>query len=238
MAVLRRKLHNRPASTRTALRPDRCWLPRCSASLACANNSPRVQRACGLDCPGQRGTSMAKSNTGLASTHSTPDSRRRCRRSPIRRRARSRRPLSVDRLRHRGRHVVALRGRRHSGAGEAADRTGRPGPIAEIGTFEGRFFIAMAHALEPGEKALGIDLFDWPNPEVIDRFEANCLKHGIEPAQKITWKTDSRTMKACRHPGQGRRREAAPVSHRRRAFARRADAGSRSRCRRHARRTA
>ena len=72
---------------------------------------------------------------------------------------------------------------------------GVSGPIAEIGTFEGRFFIALAHALEPGEKALGIDLFDWPNPEVIDRFEANCARHGVKPVQKITWKTDSRSMK-------------------------------------------
>jgi predicted O-methyltransferase YrrM len=71
---------------------------------------------------------------------------------------------------------------------------GITGPIAEIGTFEGRFFIAMAHALAPGETALGIDLFDWPNAQVIERFEANCLKHGVKPAQKITWKTDSRTM--------------------------------------------
>lgn len=72
---------------------------------------------------------------------------------------------------------------------------GIKGPIAEIGTFEGRFFIALAHALQPGEMALGIDLFDWPNPEVIDRFEANCAKHGIEADRRITWKTDSRTMK-------------------------------------------
>lgn len=72
---------------------------------------------------------------------------------------------------------------------------GISGPVAEIGTFEGRFFIALAHALKPGEIALGIDLFDWPNPEVLDRFEANCLKHGIDPARKVTWKTDSRTMK-------------------------------------------
>lgn len=72
---------------------------------------------------------------------------------------------------------------------------GISGPIAEIGTFEGRFFIALAHALKPGEIALGIDLFDWPNPQVLDRFEANCLKHGINPARKVTWKTDSRTMK-------------------------------------------
>jgi predicted O-methyltransferase YrrM len=72
---------------------------------------------------------------------------------------------------------------------------GVKGPIAEIGTFEGRFFIALAHALQPDEIALGIDLFDWPNPEVKDRFEANCLKYGIAADRRITWKTDSRTMK-------------------------------------------
>jgi predicted O-methyltransferase YrrM len=69
------------------------------------------------------------------------------------------------------------------------------GPVAEIGTFEGRFFIAMAHALAPGEKALGIDLFDWPNPEIIDRFEANCARHGVPADRRITWRADSRTMK-------------------------------------------
>ena len=68
------------------------------------------------------------------------------------------------------------------------------GPIAEIGTFEGRFFIALGHALAPGEVALGIDLFDWPNPEVLGRFEANCVKHGLDANRRITWKTDSRTM--------------------------------------------
>jgi predicted O-methyltransferase YrrM len=68
------------------------------------------------------------------------------------------------------------------------------GPVVEVGPFEGRFFIALAHALAPGEKALGIDLFDWPDPAVIDRFEANCSKHGITPDRRITWKADSRTM--------------------------------------------
>ncbi|MFW1485285.1 hypothetical protein ACEV9B_24055, partial [Vibrio parahaemolyticus] len=34
---------------------------------------------------------------------------------------------------------------------------GVKGPIAEVGSFEGRFFIALAHALKEGEKALGID---------------------------------------------------------------------------------
>lgn len=72
---------------------------------------------------------------------------------------------------------------------------GVKGPVAEIGTFEGRFFIAMAHALADGETALGIDLFDWPNPEVIDRFEANCATHGVPAEKRITWRADSRTMK-------------------------------------------
>jgi predicted O-methyltransferase YrrM len=70
------------------------------------------------------------------------------------------------------------------------------GPVVEVGSFEGRFFIALAHALAEGEIALGIDLFDWPNPEVIDRFEANCQKHGVPPERRITWKADSRTMSA------------------------------------------
>ena len=48
------------------------------------------------------------------------------------------------------------------------------GHVAEIGAFEGRYFIALAHALAPGEKALGIDHFEWPNAGVLDRFERNC----------------------------------------------------------------
>jgi predicted O-methyltransferase YrrM len=71
---------------------------------------------------------------------------------------------------------------------------GVSGPIVEVGPFEGRFFIALAHALAPGEIALGIDLFDWPNPEIIDRFEANCARHGIAADRRITWKADSRSM--------------------------------------------
>src|SRR4029077_20884705 len=51
------------------------------------------------------------------------------------------------------------------------------GQIVEIGTFEGRFFIAMALGLAPGEKALGIDRFDWPDSGVEGRFLANCDAH-------------------------------------------------------------
>ncbi len=73
-------------------------------------------------------------------------------------------------------------------------KLGVSGPIAEIGTFEGRFFIALAKALQPGEMALGMDIFDWPNPQVIERFEANCLKHGVPASVAKTWKCDSRKV--------------------------------------------
>ena len=44
------------------------------------------------------------------------------------------------------------------------------GDLVEIGTFEGRFFIAMALGLAPGEKAIGIDRFDWPDAGIEGRF--------------------------------------------------------------------
>ena len=71
---------------------------------------------------------------------------------------------------------------------------GVKGHFAEVGPFEGRFFIAMAHALADGEKAVGIDLFDWPNPEIIDRFHANCRKHGVPDERRVTLKADSRVL--------------------------------------------
>ncbi len=54
------------------------------------------------------------------------------------------------------------------------------GQIGEIGTFEGRYFIALAHALEPGEVAHGFDSFDWPDEGIKDRCQANVLRHGIK----------------------------------------------------------
>ncbi len=71
---------------------------------------------------------------------------------------------------------------------------GVSGHVAEIGTFQGRFFIALAHALAPGERALGIDRFDWPSPAVLDRFEENCRSYGIGPDRRITWKADSANL--------------------------------------------
>ena len=68
------------------------------------------------------------------------------------------------------------------------------GELVEIGTFEGRFFIAMAHGLAPGEKALGIDRFDWPDTGIEGRFLANCATHGIARDRYSSWKADSREI--------------------------------------------
>ena len=68
---------------------------------------------------------------------------------------------------------------------------GVAGPVAELGAFEGRFFIALAKSLKDGERALGIDTFEWPNPQVIDRFEANCVRQRVPAERRITWKADS-----------------------------------------------
>ena len=55
------------------------------------------------------------------------------------------------------------------------------GPIVEIGSFEGRFFIALALALRPGEKGLAIDLFTWPNEGVLDLFRSHLARCGVKP---------------------------------------------------------
>jgi hypothetical protein len=66
------------------------------------------------------------------------------------------------------------------------------GELVEIGTFEGRFFIAMALGLAPGENALGIDRFDWPDAGTEGRFVANCAAYGIARDRYSYWKADSR----------------------------------------------
>jgi hypothetical protein len=71
--------------------------------------------------------------------------------------------------------------------------TGIGGGLVEIGTFEGRFFIAMALGLAPGERALGIDRFDWPDADIEGRFHANCAAHGIGD-RYVSWKADSRDI--------------------------------------------
>jgi predicted O-methyltransferase YrrM len=73
---------------------------------------------------------------------------------------------------------------------------GVSGDIVEIGTFEGRFFIAMALGLADREVAIGIDLFDWPNPAVYDRMLAHCARAGLAADRFVAWKRGSRDIAA------------------------------------------
>jgi len=54
------------------------------------------------------------------------------------------------------------------------------GHVAEIGVFEGRFFIALALCVAPGERAIATDVFTWPDEDIADRFLANCRSAGVD----------------------------------------------------------
>jgi predicted O-methyltransferase YrrM len=71
---------------------------------------------------------------------------------------------------------------------------GVAGHAVEIGTFEGRFFIALAHCLNAGELALGIDSFDWPDPQIGIRFSENCRKYGVDN-KAISWAVNSQNVR-------------------------------------------
>lgn len=73
---------------------------------------------------------------------------------------------------------------------------GIKGDVLEIGTFEGRFFIAMAMLLEPGEHALGIDVFNWPDDGVYDRLLRNCAEAGLPAGRTTAWKADTAKITA------------------------------------------
>jgi hypothetical protein len=74
---------------------------------------------------------------------------------------------------------------------------GITGAFAEIGTFQGRFFIAQALALQPGERALGIDLFEWPSPATYEIFIENCRSWGVAPDSMTAWKAHSGEIDAA-----------------------------------------
>jgi hypothetical protein len=69
------------------------------------------------------------------------------------------------------------------------------GHLAEIGVFEGRLLIAMAHCLALDERILGIDHFAWPDAGIRGRFEANCAAHGVPAKRLVVVEGDSRLMK-------------------------------------------
>jgi Methyltransferase domain len=56
---------------------------------------------------------------------------------------------------------------------------GITGSFAEIGTYEGRFFIAMGLALRGEEHAYGFDLFDWPGSDLRAKLLSHAAAHGL-----------------------------------------------------------
>jgi Methyltransferase domain len=73
---------------------------------------------------------------------------------------------------------------------------GIAGHVAEIGTFEGRFFIAMALGLAANERALGIDTFSWPNDGLLDLFHSHCARHGLARERYVAIKANVRDLTA------------------------------------------
>lgn len=73
-------------------------------------------------------------------------------------------------------------------------RQGISGHMVEIGTFEGRLFVALAMALANGEHGFGIDSFDWPSEKVYDHFLANCRENGVAMQAVTAWKASTATL--------------------------------------------
>ncbi len=74
---------------------------------------------------------------------------------------------------------------------EAQTESGINGPVMEIGVFEGRMFVLMALASEPGEKLFALDTFRHPDDHQIDRFRANLDRFGIDKSRVIEKKGSS-----------------------------------------------
>ena len=72
---------------------------------------------------------------------------------------------------------------------------GISGHFAEIGTFAGRYFVALSHALTGDERAIGFDTFHWPSPKVKRKLEENIAKYGVA-SRSIIAAADSMKLSA------------------------------------------
>src|SRR5262245_36090576 len=77
------------------------------------------------------------------------------------------------------------------------------GSVAEIGTFEGRFFIALGLAVGEGERAYGFDLFAWPGSEVLERLLANAEALGTPALHPYRWRSFTGSVDAGSPPCAG-----------------------------------
>ena len=82
---------------------------------------------------------------------------------------------------------------------------GIAGELIEIGTFEGRFFIAMALGLAPGKRRSASTASIGPMAAIESRFTANCAAYGLAPDRYVSWKTDSREITPRALRGKARR---------------------------------
>ena len=73
-------------------------------------------------------------------------------------------------------------------------KLGITGNIAEIGTFEGRFYVAMALATQPGERGVGIDTFEWPSPKVRDKLHDHMKRLGVRTAEQTILTANSENL--------------------------------------------
>jgi hypothetical protein len=71
------------------------------------------------------------------------------------------------------------------------------GQVAEIGVFEGRFFIALALCAQSGEKAIATDVFTWPDEGIQDRFLANCQTCGVNMDSVVVQKSATQHLTAA-----------------------------------------
>ncbi len=87
----------------------------------------------------------------------------------------------------------------------AQSAEGVRGHVAEIGVYEGRFFIALALCCLPGEKAIATDVFTWPDEDVANRFLENCRSAGVNMDSVVVQKgaTQNLTREAFRKTAGG-----------------------------------
>ncbi len=76
----------------------------------------------------------------------------------------------------------------------AQNANGVRGQIAEIGVFEGRFFIALALCGRSDEKLIATDVFTWPDEGIEERFLANCKAAGVRMENVIVQKASTQSL--------------------------------------------
>jgi hypothetical protein len=76
----------------------------------------------------------------------------------------------------------------------AQSAEGIRGHVAEIGVYEGRFFIALALCLQRGERALATDVFTWPDEGVAQRFLDNCRSAGVDLDSVVVQKAATQNL--------------------------------------------